>query len=459
MARVLFLTNEYLIEPLGIGYLSAALKEAGHETALGQVARNGDHYDDMVAMTAIDATQADILAYSVTTGQHRLWAALNERMRFWLRAARSECTPISVFGGPHCTFFPDFLNEPGVDVIVRGEGEEAIVHIADAVDGKRTPLQNEWHPPDVNALPWPDRDLLYQYAHNRNNPIRSVLASRGCPFNCPYCYNQEYRRLYREHGDTRRTREPQDVVDEVLALVARFPTKLIYFQDDLFISPKRWFRRLTEAYASQVNVPYHCHVRADLLTEADVRQLRSTGCHGVTLAIENGDAELRAKALGRRMTDERIVWACAKIKEAGLRLRTENMIGIPGETWESAVKTVRLNQKCRADAPWCSLYQPYPGTRLGIAAEAAGLCKLDPDRVSPGFFEDLPLALPDRQRLINLQKFFALAVAHPRLWPLVSLLTKAPPNRVYQRFSDWYRRYRYRGLYAVKEREAESECR
>jgi len=459
MARVLFLTDQFVIDPLGIGYLSASLKEAGHKVEMVQLPRTEDGFNIAPAYNLAVEFKPHILAYSTTTGAHRLWREANKELRLVLPKSI-----LTVVGSSHPTFFPKFVEEEGLDIICRGEGCQPLVELANIVptypwvlqsldmpnlwisDRKGSVKQNDvGPPPDLDMLPWPDRELLYKYERNRNNPIRNILGSRGCPFNCPYCYNQAYRELYKGKGKTRRIRNPIDIVDEVEYVYQGWPTKFIYFQDDVLTQPRDWFYTMSDEYGKRFDrkLPYHCHVRADTLVKEDVDQLVNSGCHGVTLAIESGNKELRYEALGRRMPDEQIIQACAWIKESGLRLRTENMIGIPGEKYSTTWETVRLNQKCKPDVPWCSLYQPYPGTKLGQLAEDMGLCKVDPETVRPSFFEDLCLQSADHDRLVNMQKFFGFAVAHPRWNWLVKMLVKLPPNQRYQRFSDWWRRTRY----------------
>ena len=472
VARVLFLTDEFLIDCLGIGYLSSALKCAGHETALVQLPIALGDYQIGRAVELARRWHPHLLAYSVTTGQHKLWRDANINIRAALHSDR--CYPLSVFGGPHCTFFPDFIKERNVDVICRGEGERAIVALADAaVKSERRgdysfeveipnlwlfqgSVKNDIAPlADINSFAWPDRELLYSHERNARNPIRNVMASRGCPYNCPYCYNEAYRQIHKGKGETRRVRAPEDVVNEIEALVRDYPTRMIYFQDDILVIPRPWFYELTDRYAARIGLPYHCHVRANLLVESDVAQLKRTGCHGVTLAIEAGNELLRRLALNRRMSDGEIVQACAWIREADLRLRTENMIGIPGETVASAWETIHLNRRCKPDVPWASLYQPYPGTKLGELAEEMGLCKVAPDDVKPSFFEDLVLRLKDRRKLIGMQRWFALAVRSRIIRCLLPLLIRLPRNHWSLRLSDWYRRRLYRTrLYKL-----ENECK
>ncbi|MEE9456715.1 MAG: cobalamin-dependent protein, partial [bacterium] len=118
--RVLFIYKDVtLTEPLGVLYLAAALRRAGHEAALALADRRSFAQD-------VQGFDPDVLAYSVTTGYHQYYVGLNRELRAGLKKP-----VLSVFGGAHATFFPEFVEEEGVDVVCRGEGEKAIVELAD----------------------------------------------------------------------------------------------------------------------------------------------------------------------------------------------------------------------------------------------------------------------------------------------------------------------------------------
>lgn len=120
--KILFLLKQApKIEPLGIMYLSAALKKEGHEV---QVAWD-DHCAKMVTV------KPDIVAYSVMTGDREYFLGLN-------RILKDRYEFQSVFGGPDPTFFPEgYRDEPGVDAFVRGEGEDAFpALIRENLDGE-----------------------------------------------------------------------------------------------------------------------------------------------------------------------------------------------------------------------------------------------------------------------------------------------------------------------------------
>lgn len=101
--------------PLGILYLSSAIKKAGHKVSICEPSR-----EDVFAK--IQKLKPDILAYSLRTGFHQYCIDLNKRLK-------KRFDFFSIFGGPHTTFFPETIKEEGVDCIAQGECELAIVDL------------------------------------------------------------------------------------------------------------------------------------------------------------------------------------------------------------------------------------------------------------------------------------------------------------------------------------------
>ena len=123
MARILWVEKQIDYEPQGMMSLSAVLKQAGHEVTLTIAAQ-----EDPAQVAK--ALRPDILAYTVLTGSQRYYLDLNRQIKREL----GDQEPVSVFGGPHATFFADILQEPGLDGVCIGEGEGPIVDLANALD-------------------------------------------------------------------------------------------------------------------------------------------------------------------------------------------------------------------------------------------------------------------------------------------------------------------------------------
>jgi len=117
--KILFLTEGFFIEPLGIMQLSSCLKKNNHETDLITTEENYE--------SKIEEFKPDIIAYSVMTGNHKTFVNLNKGLK-------KKFNFVSLFGGPHATFFRDLIEEDKVDVVCMGEGDEAVVELADKLE-------------------------------------------------------------------------------------------------------------------------------------------------------------------------------------------------------------------------------------------------------------------------------------------------------------------------------------
>lgn len=449
--RILFLTDDFLIDPLGTAWLSAELKLAGHEVDLCNV--------DAESNVDIMATyKPDMLCYSVTTGKHRYYRELNAELR-----KRGNGTVISVFGGPHVTFFPEYIQGDWMDLGVRGEGFEALVDIADALESRTIPTEidnvvhrsngvtaNPLRPArDKTTLPIPDRDLIYKYSKNRHNPIKNVMCSFRCPYSCSYCFNRRYKEMYSGLMNGTEIRPVEKVMEEIDDL-RRYPLELIFFNDDIFpIYDKGGWLDDFCAYYDDIRIPFHIQLRAEYIQVDAIKQLKAVGLHGVTFAIESGNEDLRKKELNKRISNKVVLNATAILHEYGIKIRTENMIGFLGETWGSAMETVDLNVRCKPEIGWASLYQPYPGTQMGDKCVRLGLFDGDLDALSGSFFDTYKLNVPNGKKYERLQKLFSFFVQHPRLRFLIPVLVRMRLDGLYKRFYSWYKNRLYRRLYRV----------
>ena len=139
----------------------------------------------------------------------------------------------------------------------------------------------------------------------------------------------------------------------------------------------------------------------------------------MAIAIEAGNDRVRNEILKRNMSRERIIEACRILKEAGIRMFTQNMIGLPGGSLEADFETLDLNIACKPDYTWVSLYAPFPNTELGEYARAKGYFDGDMNSFEATYHKGSPMDIPAKMRVNNLQKLFALGVEYPSLAPFI----------------------------------------
>ena len=446
--RVLFVEEQIDYEPQGIMSLSACLKEAGHEVALAIAAQ-----EDPIQVA--QEFQPDILAYSVMTGSHQYYAELNRRLREALKPKRV----ISVFGGPHPTFFPEFLMEPGIDGICVGEGEGAIVDLANSVADTgeiRPDIPNWWFKldgeivrnpvrpliRDLDTLPMPDRALIYdKHKPTRLSAIKHFMGSRGCPYNCTYCFNHAYYQIYRRERRGYQ-RSVDHVIREVKMVRDRWPLQYVIFLDDLFIIYDDWLEEFAEKWPKEVGLPFFCNVRANLIVKGPhkVELLKKAGCATVSMGIEAANDRIRNELLKRRMTREEIIQAGRMFRDAGIHITASNILGLPTGTLEDDLDTMRLNAEARISYAYAFLFQPYPGTELGRFTQENNYMVGSFDDISSIAWERSILVFDsedEKRQIEHLQRLFAFGVEWPWLEPVIRLLIKLPHNKVVDTIFWW----------------------
>lgn len=274
-------------------------------------------------------------------------------------------------------------------------------------------------------IPKPDRATFYRDNEDMLlNPIKNSICGEGCPFACTYCYNVAWNSP-EMYGKFKR-RVIRDVGEQIeeLSELKEYNTQLIYFQDDVFAFEMDWLRTFMPTYTEKVGIPFHAQLRLELAEghagKERLKLMKEAGCTGVTVAIENGDYDVRKDILDRAMKDRHIFGGLKNIKNSGLTCRSEQIIGVPGlDTVKGGsplvydLKTLRTNCLAGVDIAWTAILAPYGGTALGDKCVEKGLYppqKLATnDDVKDSFFDecalDYSLLYKDQARV--LQRFFS----------------------------------------------------
>jgi len=431
--KILFVVIDYLTTPLSVLYLSSIAKKKGLDVDVDSI-----HLPSF--MENFRNYKPDIVAYSLITGAHKPFLEINKKLK-------KEMEFKALFGGPHCTFYPEVIKEDGVDGICRGEGEEAFIDYLGAIkDGKNLYdipnwwfknngeiIENPLRPVNENldSIPFPDRDLFLKFKGLRNEKTAFVITSRGCPYNCSYCFNHAFREIYQNKGKTVRFRSVDNVIEEINEIKEKLPVEMIIFQDDTFNLNKEWLKEFSEKYKDKVDIPYHCHLRANLVTEDIAKNLKDSGCISVKMAIETADDELRNDVLKRGITKKHIVNACNIIKKNGIHFLTQNILAIPGGSLEKDFKTVKLNMEIKPDYLFATLMQVYPKTQICEYAKKIGVYDGETSALPASFFHKSVLKIKDREKIERLRMLFPLIVEFPFLYPLAKILIKIPLDPLY----------------------------
>lgn len=455
MAKVAFI-QDFWNELPGVAALSAALKTGGHET---EVFITGSRH---TSISEIAKYSPGIAAFSCTTGAHRQAADFAGA----LRAALPNC--LIVAGGAHPTFYPEFINNKDIDAICRGEGEGAALDIANAVDHGadiskianitvKTEDGIQSNPPraaiaNLDSLPLPDYGIYYdKYPFLRSSPSKMFLTGRGCPYSCTFCFNKAYRDFYKPGVTPVRRMSPARSVEMVAYVKQKWGLKFVRFDDDVFALDKKWLFEFLPLYRDKIAAPFSCLVRANLMDDEIATALAGAGCKVAHFGIESGNEAIRNGLLGKGVSRDDIVRTAALLRERRIKIGTFNMLNLPGENLLNGWETVFINRHIKANYPWCSLVQPYPGTQIEKAARVKGLLSknFSADDIPVSYFRNSPIKNPDRGELENLHKFFYIAIKAPILWPLIRALIRIPANTLFDLVFKTTYAIRYSRVYGV----------
>lgn len=367
---------------LGIACLSAVLKEAGHQTSLIHVVEPPGR-EWLVERVAAEAP--DLIGFSSTTHMYRHVA----RWAGWLR--EESGLPV-VCGGVHPTIAPEeVIGTPGIDFAALGEAEATLLELCEALEAgaDTTSIPGLWarrgeevfrNPAralqtDLDSLPFPDRTLFDAALFcAEQHPRGTLMASRGCPFDCTYCSNHAQKSVYPDPSKYVRFRSPENVVAEIEQMVAADPAiEFIRFDDDILTTDREWLARLSELYRARVGMPFICNSRVNFMDRSMASALAEMGCTVACMGIESGNPWLREKVLNRHMSNRQIIEAFAACREAGIKTVSTNMFGLPLEETSMVLDTIKVNGLCHPDTIQVSTFIPYPGTKLHRLCEKKGL--------------------------------------------------------------------------------------
>jgi len=341
-----FLFDAAALPPLGILYLGAALEANGFSVVVVDLARKGASLEGfspcMVGISCVTAKFPDIAG--IVASCRKLYPGV----------------PIIV-GGPHFSVCPDDWRKVGADAVGLGDCEDAIVLAAtDALHHGK--FGNwEYSSPgwiiDVNKYPIPARHLIplqeYRFIVG-GQPTTPVITSRGCPYACAFCCHWPgYRKV--------RPRQVDNLVEEIRRLKdAGFQSFNIY--DDEFNLHTDRMVSVCRAFAAE-KIQFRAQIRSDLFNDVQAEALALAGCIEVSVGVESGSQKI-LDIVDKKTTPETNARCRELCRQHGIRFKAFTIIGLPGETRETAEETKRWLVNNKVDELNVSRYMPYIGTPI-----------------------------------------------------------------------------------------------
>ncbi len=216
------------------------------------------------------------------------------------------------------------------------------------------------------SYPVPRHELFdfrkYRLPIARRFPFTVVVTSLGCPYHCGFCTAGAY---------GYKVRDVDNVLEELKAL-ARLGVREILFQDPTFtIATKRVVAICRGMIEAGLDLTWSCNADLHALDEDKMAWMKKAGCHTVSVGIESGDEAMLEK-YSKMITVEEVRAKVARLNDHKIKVLGYFILGLPGETRESAERTIALARSLKLDIASFAIATPDLGTRLREEAVAKG---------------------------------------------------------------------------------------
>jgi len=373
--------------PLGLAYIAAMLEKNDWNVKILDCLASSFNLAKLAK--SIRAYKPNVIGVSCLTA--------NRFDAFTTVTLAKEASPDSVIcmGGPHVSLAAEdtLKHIQAIDMVIRGEGEFTMTDLVQTIekgeslskvlgiswrDSENNIIRNPSRPPieNLDKLPFPARHLLplNRYAlhymcympDNVQGKIFSLMASRGCLYNCSFCQTPSL------WGRRIRYRSVQNVISEIEHCMNTFGYKAFRFHDDTLTTDRKWIIRFCDELTRKgIDAPWNLSGRVNLVDEQILEEMKKAGCYSIAFGIESGDPYI-LKNINKGTTVKQVEDAVKLTKKAGILPFGYLMTGNPGENEETLLKTLELANRLKFIANGVSCAVIYPSTQFFKLAQQKG---------------------------------------------------------------------------------------
>ena len=371
---------QYVMVPISLPMVAGALESEGHQVRILDCIAEDVDIAGMTKVLAEDQPGFVLFNMSTATSASDLQVITMAR-----EASKAHFTVI----GNHATSLPDeVLKGSALDSVIRREPELTARDLVDAVEKKRdlsTVLGVSFkglggeahHNPDrpfnenLDDLPFAARHLLQNAKYTLpviNEPYTLIITSRGCPHNCIYCTAFQY------YGKKLRLRSAANVVDEMEECLVKHRVRNFTMWSDTFNQSRPFVMDVCaeiKRRGLEKKIRWMANSRVDHVDPEVLREMKSSGCIGVSYGVESGVDEILINMKKGADADQARV-AVRQTKEAGIEVLTHIIFGLPGETPETIERTIQYVKELDPDYAqfYCAI--PFPKTELEALGKKEG---------------------------------------------------------------------------------------
>ncbi len=283
-----------------------------------------------------------------------------------------------VVGGPHPSVWPEWTlkNMPQFDYAMQGECDLSTALLSKMVDGKclesdvpgiayrsgdKVIINERDYVDNLNDLPQVDRSFLERYYNDKmywdmaaGGKLDMMITSRGCPYNCSFCFKVEKKYRFRN---------VEHLMIEFEELKRR-GVKSIHIQDDAFTANKKRCMEIAENLSKgKYRFELKVRSRVNSIDEEVLRKLKRAGVREIIYGFESG-SQIILDSMNKKTTVKMNIKAITLTKKVGIGCYGEIMIGMPGETKDTINETINFLLKTKPIVGFVPVLYPLPGTKV-----------------------------------------------------------------------------------------------
>lgn len=353
----------------GLAMVSSATKACGHEVDL----------IDLRALSGWDHFRSELLKRQPRVLGLSMMSVDYDPVMTAIDLAK-EVIPdiVTVVGGPHVSLATDdVLPNPKVDFLVVGEGEIAYPELLGRIErGEGAERVFSSAHPDLNTIPFADRRLFLdewrRWGYKLDSPevpiadlptpFVTVITGRGCIYNCSFCMPAE-RFIF---GPKVRRRSVENVIAELKQLRDEYNFQSMLIHDDCITEDRAWVQEFCRRYREEgFTAIWYCQSRADIICRHPdmIKDMYDAGLRGVFVGFESGNQRV-LNFLRKGTKVEHNIEAARILRSMGIKIWANYMLGIPTETKDEVMDTIRMLKIIDPDYYSPSFFTPHPGSDL-----------------------------------------------------------------------------------------------
>ena len=224
--------------------------------------------------------------------------------------------------------------------------------------------------PDLDTLPVPHREPFFEYLPESQADY-VIMTTRGCPYNCAFCYNSSTF-LRTRKKDYLRRRSVENVIEELKWAKKKFSPASIWFLDDCFTTDRVWIKSLCELYKDEIGLPFGCMAHPVFIDDDMSRTLSDAGCYIVEMGVQSLSEDV-CRRINRMGNRQQVKHALECMKKYGILVAVDHILGLPGDSIELQEESMLFYNENRPFWAYPFWLAYFPKTRITEMAYEEGL--------------------------------------------------------------------------------------